>query len=169
MKSLFSNAIKYAVIGLAMGAAVVQPAVAQAMPMAQPAAQTSSDIIKARASWAGNGNPQVWRHHGNWHGGGRWNHGGRWDHGWRRGGHWRGGYYRHHDGWGPGAAIGLGLGLGALGALQYYDAPRYYAPRVYRGGNAHVRWCYARYRSYRAYDNTYQPYHGPRRQCVGPY
>ncbi|MCB8828228.1 BA14K family protein, partial [Escherichia coli] len=28
------------------------------------------------------------------------------------------------------------------------------------------RWCYNRYRSYRAYDNTYQPNNGPRRQCV---
>ena len=55
-----------------------------------------------------------------------------------------------------------------------YYAPRYYAPRYYRqtyynGGNAHTRWCYARYRSYRAYDNTYQPNNGPRRQCVSPY
>lgn len=35
----------------------------------------------------------------------------------------------------------------------------------YNGGNAHVRWCYDRYRSYRASDNTFQPYHGPRQQC----
>ena len=57
-------------------------------------------------------------------------------------------------------------------APRYY-APRYYAPRVYRrayyGGNAHMRWCYARYRSYRAYDNTFQPYYGPRQACVSPY
>jgi hypothetical protein len=31
-----------------------------------------------------------------------------------------------------------------------------------------VDWCYSRYRSYRAYDNTFQPYYGPRRQCIGP-
>ena len=37
------------------------------------------------------------------------------------------------------------------------------------GGSAHVRWCYDHYRSYRASDNTYQPYHGPRRQCNSPY
>ena len=35
-------------------------------------------------------------------------------------------------------------------------APRYYR-QVYYGGNTHTRWCYARYRSYRAYDNTFQP------------
>lgn len=54
-----------------------------------------------------------------------------------------------------------------------YHAPRYYAPRYYRqtyyGGNAHTRWCYARYRSYRAYDNTFQPYYGPRQACVSPH
>ncbi|NRP75929.1 Lectin-like protein BA14k [Ensifer psoraleae] len=57
-------------------------------------------------------------------------------------------------------------------ASSYYR-PHYYAPRFYRqayyGGNAHARWCYARYRSYRAYDNTFQPYYGPRRACVSPY
>lgn len=58
------------------------------------------------------------------------------------------------------------------GSTRYY-APRYYAPRyygrAYYGGDAHTRWCYARYRSYRAYDDTFQPYNGPRRVCVSPY
>ncbi|MBB3353012.1 hypothetical protein FHT70_002952 [Rhizobium sp. BK049] len=49
----------------------------------------------------------------------------------------------------------------------YYGRP--YRAYAYGGGSSHVSWCYARYRSYRAYDNTYQPYYGPRRQCVGPY
>ena len=40
---------------------------------------------------------------------------------------------------------------------------------VRRSGSAHVNWCYDRYRSYRAYDNTFQPYEGPRRQCYSPY
>jgi len=56
----------------------------------------------------------------------------------------------------------------------YYGAPayRYVQPRRYYGyrtGSAHVAWCYDRYRSYRERDNTYQPYHGPRRQCWSPY
>ncbi|MEI1252491.1 BA14K family protein [Rhizobium aouanii] len=63
------------------------------------------------------------------------------------------------------------------GPPRYYGStiyrPRYYAPRYYRpvysGGNGHTRWCYARYRSYRAYDNTFQPYYGPRRACISPY
>ncbi|TIR42250.1 MAG: BA14K family protein, partial [Mesorhizobium sp.] len=31
------------------------------------------------------------------------------------------------------------------------------------------RWCYDRYRSYRAWDNTFQPYGGPRQQCWSPF
>jgi hypothetical protein len=60
-----------------------------------------------------------------------------------------------------------------------YDRPRViyrepaYRPRViYRAAGlseAHVRWCYNRYRSYRAADNTFQPYNGPRQQCYSPY
>ena len=38
-----------------------------------------------------------------------------------------------------------------------------------RGGSAHVEWCYDRYRSYRAYDNTFQPNYGQRRQCNSPF
>jgi hypothetical protein len=42
--------------------------------------------------------------------------------------------------------------------------------RVYRDTNrAHVEWCFDRYRSYRASDNTWQPYTGSRRQCRSPY
>ena len=33
----------------------------------------------------------------------------------------------------------------------------------------HYDWCASRYRSYRPYDNTYQPYRGPRRQCYSSY
>jgi hypothetical protein len=36
-------------------------------------------------------------------------------------------------------------------------------------GGDHTGWCYSRYKSYRASDNTYQPYNGPRRQCNSPY
>ncbi len=35
--------------------------------------------------------------------------------------------------------------------------------------NRHVAWCQDRYRSYRASDNTFQPYNGPREQCYSPY
>lgn len=47
---------------------------------------------------------------------------------------------------------------------RYYEPPR---RRSYSG--RHVNWCYNRYRSYRDYDNSYQPYGGPRRLCRSPY
>jgi hypothetical protein len=73
---------------------------------------------------------------------------------------YRPGYRRHGDFWFPLAAFAAGAIIS--GALS--SPPR----RVY-AGNAHVQWCYDRWRSYRAYDNTYQPYNGPRRQCISPY
>ncbi|PRD43480.1 BA14K family protein [Phyllobacterium phragmitis] len=69
----------------------------------------------------------------------------------------RRGWRRHNGWWFPPAAFLGGAIIGGAIANQN------------RGGSAHVRWCYNRYRSYRAYDNTYQPYNGPRRRCVSPY
>ncbi|WP_426230417.1 BA14K family protein [Pararhizobium sp. DWP3-4] len=110
---------------------------------------------------------------------------------------YRGGYrgyrgYGHHHGGDDWAWALGGLATGAIiGGLlaqpRYYGPsysdqgyygstyyrPRYYVPRYNRqvqyGGNTHARWCYARYRSYRDFDNTFQPFHGPRRACVSPY
>ncbi|RCS25215.1 BA14K family protein [Phyllobacterium salinisoli] len=82
-----------------------------------------------------------------------------------RGGYYRGhrgyrryrpGWRRHNGWWFPPAAFLGGAIIGGAIANQN------------RGGS-HTQWCYNRYRSYRAYDNTYQPYNGPRRQCVSPY
>ncbi|TGQ48112.1 MULTISPECIES: BA14K family protein [unclassified Mesorhizobium] len=74
--------------------------------------------------------------------------------------HYRHGYRRHGDFWFPLAAFATGaLITGAILNNQN---------RVYRG-DAHVRWCYNHYRSYRAFDNTFQPNYGPRRQCISPY
>jgi len=51
--------------------------------------------------------------------------------------------------------------------------PRYSGPRtIYRVGKLsgeHVDWCFERYKSYRARDNTYQPNEGPRKTCVSPF
>lgn len=154
-------------------------------------------IIPVRDSWAGGNNysPQMydwrWRRGGEWRGrdfrrdgnrhfsrnwdrnwdGGRWNGDGDW--------RWRHRHHRHFRG-GDAAILGLGLGLG-LGSMygNYYDPysydpyPRYVQPRrIYRTerlSSAHVRWCYDRYRSYRAWDNTFQPNYGPRKQCWSPY
>ncbi|WP_378951177.1 BA14K family protein [Mesorhizobium sp. ANAO-SY3R2] len=88
------------------------------------------------------------------------------------GGYWRGyrGYrdyrpgYRYYNGWWYPAAAFVG---GAIIGSAVANQPTYYAQPSY--GNAHVQWCYNRYRSYRASDNTFQPNSGPRRQCVSPY
>ncbi|CUX08881.1 BA14K family protein [Agrobacterium tumefaciens] len=67
--------------------------------------------------------------------------------------------YRYHNGyWFPLAAFAAGAIIG--GAVQQ--------PRPAYGGS-HVSWCQNRWRSYRAYDNSYQPTSGPRRICVSPY
>lgn len=84
-------------------------------------------------------------------------------------------YYHRRYGGDPAANVIVPFALGAIvgGAIASpgYASP-YYERRVvpgYSGGSAHVRWCYNRYRSYRAWDNTFQPYHGPRQQCWSPY
>ena len=71
------------------------------------------------------------------------------------------GYRRHGDYWCPLAAF-------ATGALISSAIINNNQNRVHRG-DAHVEWCYDRYRSYRASDNTFQPNYGPRQQCNSPY
>lgn len=103
------------------------------------------------------GHGNYYRGHGNYH---------------RGGGYWRGyrGYhnhrpgYRYYNGWWYPAAAFVG---GAIVGGAVANEPTYYAQPSY--GNAHVQWCYNRYRSYRSSDNTFQPNSGPRRQCVSPY
>jgi len=78
------------------------------------------------------------------------------------------GYRRYNGYWYPLAAFGAGAIIGGAIASQ----PRYVAPPPppqYGVSSSHVAWCANRYRSYRAYDNTFQPYNGPRQQCYSPY
>ena len=75
----------------------------------------------------------------------------------------RRGYRQHNGFWFPPAAFIAGAIIG--GAIGNQSPP----VRVRPGGNAHVEWCYDRYRSYRASDNSFQPYNGARRQCRSPY
>jgi BA14K-like protein len=81
-----------------------------------------------------------------------------WYRGYRGYRYYRPGYHYYDGYWFP--AFLFGAIIGSALANQ--------PSRVY-GGDAHVQWCYNRYRSYRAWDNTYQPYNGPRRQCWSPY
>lgn len=75
--------------------------------------------------------------------------------------YYRSGYREYNGFWFPAAAFVAGAIIGgSVGGGSTVVVP---------GGNAHVQWCYDRYRSYRASDNTFQPYDGPRRQCYSPY
>jgi hypothetical protein len=165
MKPLFAHSIKTGVMALGLVFGLAGSTFAGPMPQLAPSVPSSmaaSDIIPIRDGWAGgNSRADYWRHnrHNRHWNGNRWRH-----HNTHRRYYndrrWRG--HRRHYG---GSGFYLGLGGLAIGpAIRYYE-PR----RVYRGSNAHVRWCYNRYRSYRASDNTFQPYHGPRQQCYSPY
>lgn len=81
-----------------------------------------------------------------------------WYHGHRGYRDYRRGYRRNSDGfWYPLAAFGAGAIIG--GAL---------APHASMSSR-HVRWCYDRYKTYRASDNTYVPRVGIRAICRSPY
>ncbi|ARO30849.1 BA14K-like protein [Rhizobium sp. NXC14] len=163
---------------LIMGAPGITPA--QAFPAINPPRIEAQQQIE-HVRWRGHG--------GHWGGGyygggyhGHHHHGSDW--GWALGGlavgtiiggalaqPYYGSYYGSPYGY-------YGSPYGYYGSpYRYYGSPyryggyygRPYRAYAYGGGSSHVSWCYSRYRSYRAYDNTYQPYYGPRRQCVGPY
>jgi hypothetical protein len=89
--------------------------------------------------------------------------------------------HRYRDGyWYPLAAFAAGAIIGGAIAQprpepRYVPAPRYVpeyrAPAPVRAGlnPRHYEYCAARYRSYDSYSNTFQPYEGPRQQCLSPY
>jgi hypothetical protein len=167
-----SSLLRSGLIALGVAAGVSAPAFAVPIaaglsPAAQPAAQDrGAGVILVQREYRGD--RRYSRRHDRRYSRRHWDDGYRW----RNRPYYRR-HYRGGNGWYGGSGIYLGLGIPAY---RYYEpryyAPRYYAPRrVYRGGgsNAHEQWCYNRYRSYRAYDNTFQPYNGPRRQCWSPY
>ncbi|RWM10089.1 MAG: BA14K family protein [Mesorhizobium sp.] len=154
MKEIVSGLLA-ATLSVSFAAAAVPANAAEVyVPQASPA---SSDIQKIEAR---NGDLQ-WRYR-NWRGGPRFSRNdGVWWNGHRGYRHYRHGYRRHGDYWFPLAAFATGALI--TGAIVNSENNR-----VYRG-DAHVQWCYDRYRSYRASDNTFQPYNGPRQQCISPY
>lgn len=92
-------------------------------------------------------------------------------HGWYNGHRgyteYRPGYRRHSDGyWYPLAALGAAVIIGGVIASQPQRPPVQVQPGI---NPRHVADCSARYRSYRSYDNTYQPIDGPRQQCYSPW
>jgi len=166
---------------LTASVAVTSALPANAAPVYRPnaPAMEHSDVVKVQ-DWR-------WKKNGNWNGN-NWNGNnfrrGNWNTGMgnrsniRRAGVNNYGYYngyrgyryqrngyRYYNGWWfPAGAFVAGAIIGGAIANNnnYYN-------NGYRGGNAHVQWCYDRYRSYRASDNTFQPYNGPRQQCYSPY
>ena len=144
---------------LAASFAIAAPAVAA--PLSVPQMQTAAPAgVSSNATNVDYVVRRYYRDDRRWRG----DRGGRYWRGHRGYDHWRPGYRRHGDLWFPLAAFATGAIIS--GAIANDRPP---PPRVYRGGNAHVQWCYNRYRSYRASDNTFQPYNGPRQQCYSPY
>lgn len=196
MSSLFSSTVKSGLLALGLFSGLTAPSAAGPIlqpDLSVPASTALSDITPVRDSWAGGNdrrsfNDWQWRRHDGrrFARSGNWNNGNWSRHNWNGGDNWRWRHHRHHRGrdfdTGAAAVLGLGLGLG-LGSIYnngyynngYYNdgyyvqpAPRRYY-RTQRLSSAHVQWCYDRYRSYRAWDNTFQPYGGPRQQCWSPY
>jgi len=133
-----------------MGITSVLPAQAMPQPLPQPSVQSGQQV--ETVAFRGD-NKRIIRNNRNYR-----------YHTWRghRGySYQRYGYRRHSDGfWYPFAAFTAGAVIG--GALS---GPTYRARHV---GSGHKRWCKDHYASYRASDNTFQPYNGPRRACVSP-
>lgn len=153
---------KLAIIALSVATAFMGVAPAQAFPSiasAPKVQQQQTTDVQTVQYW---GDRRDWRRD-RWRGDHRrWDRDRRWD---------RGRYYGHRRHHGNAGAVIGGLALGAIvGGAIANSQPRYApAPRYYRGASSHTQWCANRYRSYRAYDNTFQPYNGPRQQCYSPY
>ncbi|MDR6632791.1 hypothetical protein J2X72_001575 [Phyllobacterium sp. 1468] len=154
-----------AALAMSAGLTSVGPIPAFSAPLAPLSIETTSANVeqvqyrrhyRGDRNWNGNRYYRGDRYYrgGRYYGGDRY-----WYRGHRGYNYYRPGYRYYNGAWFPLAAFGTGVIVGSA-----------IAPRpVYRTGSAHTQWCYNRYRSYRAYDNTYQPNNGPRRQCVSPY
>jgi hypothetical protein len=70
----------------------------------------------------------------------------------------RSGWRQHRGYWFPPSAFSFGITINPRNDR-----------RPVRLSRQHVEWCYDRYRSYRASDDTFQPYNGPRQRCYSPY
>ena len=154
MKALIKGGFA-AVIGSVMFATTFVPAPTIAMPLAKPGLAQSSDVLQVQ--------DRRGRHDSRNRDRNRNRHG--WHNGHRGSRHHRRGYRRHSDGWWyPMAAFGAGAIIG--GAIANSNNNRVHDAGI---NPRHFQWCYSRYRSYRSWDNTFQPNHGPRRQCYSPY
>jgi hypothetical protein len=67
--------------------------------------------------------------------------------------------------------LGLGLigGVIAGAAIANAAQPREILIQPASSTNAHVDYCFKRYKSYRMEDNSWQPHEGPRKPCISPF
>ena len=156
---------KLAILALAVVTALAGFTPARALPLGGPAVASGSEPPLIRGVQYRGGDEQ-------WYG--RWDdRADRWERyeyrrdrrGWYNGhrgySHARPGYHRHYDGyWYPLAALGAAAVIG--GVIVSQPRPIQVQPDI---NPRHVAECSARYRSYRSYDNTYQPKYGQRQQC----
>ncbi|MBO9097477.1 MULTISPECIES: BA14K family protein [unclassified Rhizobium] len=154
--------IRTRAVTLALAAAVAVTSFTPSFALPMPSVSAAPPAVSGAAS-SDVQQVQYWRHRGGgyYRGGyGRGYYGGyRGYHGYRHG-------YRYHDGyWFPLAAFGAGALIGGAIASE----PRTYARPAAGINPRHYEWCANRYRSYRGYDNTFQPNHGPRQQCLSPF
>lgn len=152
-----------ATLAVIAGASVFAPLGASAAPIQPSGISVTPNVETVQ-----------YRRYGGYHGGprfhgaprGYYRHGGyHYYNGYRGYGYYRPGYRRYGEWWYPGAAFAAGALIG--GAIAAQPGPVYAAPAP--GGDGHVQWCMQTYRSYRVSDNTFQPYNGPRQECVSPY
>ncbi|MFZ2101511.1 MAG: BA14K family protein [Oricola sp.] len=69
---------------------------------------------------------------------------------------------------GAAAALLIG-GVIAGAAIANATQPKDVYVEPVGNADAHINWCFGKYKSYRMSDNTYQPFDGPRKQCISPY
>ncbi len=144
MRKSFTSAAAAALAAL-MVCTSLPPAQAAMLGPVQAAPAATTDVTPVRN-----------RHNDEW----AWQNGRPYYHGHRGYRHWREGYRHHRGYWFPGAAFATGVIIGGAIASQP-------PVRVRRGlDREHIEYCMQRYRSYRAWDDTYQPNYGPRRRCV---
>jgi len=74
----------------------------------------------------------------------------------------RRGYRQYNGFWFPPAAFSFGIIIDGANRGGSHIRPGYTNPQ-------HISWCHNRYRSYDQRSNTFQPNHGPRRECRSPY
>ena len=69
---------------------------------------------------------------------------------------------------GAGAGFITGVIVNEATRNRRYHEPRYVAPR-HSAWDAHVNWCYSRYRSYSHRTDTFISYGGRHKRCYSPY